>query len=1008
MSRRIDFDSKKVSEAFRAGNRARKKESAADTAEGVDIMEAEIRRFEKETGLKLEVRDGRPYYKGYLSIECSTMPVFLPQNLEVSNSLSLEYSTGLESLPAGLTVHGSLFLSGCRNLKSLPPRLFIDDNLFLTDCVKLTSLPADLSFKNPGNISHIPGSLTSFFRSKAHIYVKAGDDVDTGIWMMRRHHINEAFKAGNRARKKEAAQDTVGTFDGLLITPDKVRDYIGTDILSIDKMCTNISWRELINRLLSEVFEKPHSKVDTYVKHENGISISTYYYTGRESYILVSGNNGYVMRLRVDGEGHPDKFTVGITFYDRGVRCLRDRGGDKEYETVLERDNWHGYEFNDEGLLMFCQFLSTGIVPAGFAVKDVVLDEAFKAGNRARKKEAVQDTVESVNSVQDQIDRFKELTGLMLEIKDGRPYFDGHLPLYSCTRLTSLPTGLKVNGDLNLTGCTGLTKLPDGLKIKGNLHIRRTGLTSLPFDLVVQGKWIIHHGVMTSFFRKLGIRVDRDGDTKASYWRNWQKANGYLTEAFKAGNKARKKEAIQDAATVTDSVNLSFMNTIGEIESFLCRRGEQEDRVMTAEGDAMDSRKWFDWRGRTEDYQALVIEVENIDDDTCNVYVYVDATGVPSTFDATGQHRMDFECARSLSNRTVLNNVLSIFDRLAGPAGEDELPDDLRENDENWEIYKNLIRKHADFLQPFLCKQDLDRLIVDGVLDEAFKAGNRARRKDSVQDTVESADRPVMFDETLGEIERLIHRIGSKYKRNPHNNLYSKQRPEAQAEIFHIHPFSSNELNDNDVSRDGFYPGGWPEKVSHSYDAVVDLAYFPELDRTFVMMCSNVCTVDPGDIRHMNVFGSAGSYSEYYMGDYMDKDPLRDSGDYDLMGSEFFYPVDTVSDLGRILEVVTYMLTDRKWLACMALFTVCRPFSSQYTRSLLPGAICPYIRKDIRISPEMLYSAVNGVLWNELLIKTNGLCGAIIDGLYTYQEILSMFEPVEYRSEPEHPKVLLW
>jgi len=1036
------------------------------------------------------------------------------------------------------------------------------------------------------------GTLTPFFKKFG---IPVDDEGDTKArdwreWQKAHGYLKEAFRAGNRARKKETAQDTVGTFGDLLITPDRVRDCIGTDIESVEKMCANGSWRKLINGLLSEVFEKPHSNVDTYIKHENGVSISTYYYTGRESHIMVSGNNGYVMRLRVDGEGHPEKFTVGITFYDRGVRCLRSRGGDKEYETVLERDNqWRGdgYEFNDGGLLMFCQFLSTGIVPAGFAVEDVVLDEAFRAGNRARKKEAIQDTVESVDSMQAQIDRFEKQTGLELEIRDGRPYFDGYLSLAGCTGLTSLPTGLRVGkslylagcteltslpagleveGTLNLRDCTGLTSLPAGLEVGGSLNLRGcTGLTSLPFDLVVQGEWIVHKGILKSFFRKLGIPVDdegdtkaedwrewqkahgylteafragnkarkkeamqdtvesidnnkiqaqidrfreqtgkeleirdghpyydgdlwlggytrltslpaglevngnldigscpdltslpaglkvrgglrlddsglsslpsdlvvkgnwivhkgmltpffkklgipveKDGDTKVSYWREWQKANGYLTEAFRAGNKARKKEAMQDAAAVTDSVNLSFMDTIGEIESFLCRRGEKEDRVVTAEGDAIDSGKWFDWRGRTEDCQALVIEVENIDDDTCNVYVYIDATGVPSTFDATGRHRRDFECTGSLSNRAVLNNVLNIFDRLAGPAGEDELPEDLREGDENWEIYNNLIQRHADFLRPFLCRQDLDRLIADGILDEAFRAGNRARKKESLQDTAESADRPVTFDEIVREIERCVHRTGSGYRRNPHTNLYSIQRPDSQSEIFHIHPFSVKELTDNDVSRDGIYPGGWPEKVAHSYDAVVDLAYFPELDRTFVMICANVCTVDPNDIRRMSVFNSAGSYSEYYMGGYTDKDPLRDAGDYDLIGSEFFYPVDTISDLGKILEVVTYMLTDRKWLACMALFTVCRSFSSQYTRSLLPGVICPYIRKDLRISPEALHSAVNGALWNELLIRSNGLCGAIVDGGVTYKEILDMFEPDEYRSESGQPKVPFW
>jgi len=59
--------------------------------------------------------------------------------------------------------------------------------------------------------------------------------------------------------------------------------------------------------------------------------------------------------------------------------------------------------------------------------------------------------------------------------------------------------------------------------------------------------YIIHKGLLTPFFKKLGIPVDRDGDTEAKYWRKWQKVNGYLTEAFRTGNSARKKESAQDA-----------------------------------------------------------------------------------------------------------------------------------------------------------------------------------------------------------------------------------------------------------------------------------------------------------------------------------------------------------------------------------------------------------------------------------------------------------------------------
>jgi hypothetical protein len=181
------------------------------------------------------------------------------------------------------------------------------------------------------------------------------------------------------------------------------------------------------------------------------------------------------------------------------------------------------------------------------------MNEAFRAGNRARKKETAQDAVESVDSIQAQIDLFKKQTGVELEIRDGHPYFEGDLVLEGCTRLTGLPVGLEVNGYLSLVGCTGLASLPAGLKVIKGLDLSGcTGLTGLPSDLVVQGYWIEHKGVLTPFFRKLGIHVDDEGDTKARDWREWQKEHGYLTEAFKAGNRARKKESVQDN---TDAVS---------------------------------------------------------------------------------------------------------------------------------------------------------------------------------------------------------------------------------------------------------------------------------------------------------------------------------------------------------------------------------------------------------------------------------------------------------------------
>ena len=55
---------------------------------------------------------------------------------------------------------------------------------------------------------------------------------------------------------------------------------------------------------------------------------------------------------------------------------------------------------------------------------------------------------------------------------------DGNLDLSLCTNLTSLPDNLEVGGYLALYGCTSLTSLPDGLKVDGILDVRKTFLAS--------------------------------------------------------------------------------------------------------------------------------------------------------------------------------------------------------------------------------------------------------------------------------------------------------------------------------------------------------------------------------------------------------------------------------------------------------------------------------------------------------------------------------------------------
>ena len=93
-----------------------------------------------------------------------------------------------------------------------------------------------------------------------------------------------------------------------------------------------------------------------------------------------------------------------------------------------------------------------------------------------------------METITEQIEKFYKETGKRLEIKDGKPYYDGWFNLRG-TAITSLPDNLVVGGDsLNLRE-TAITSLPDNLVVGGWLDLQGTAITSLPDNLVV-GDWI--------------------------------------------------------------------------------------------------------------------------------------------------------------------------------------------------------------------------------------------------------------------------------------------------------------------------------------------------------------------------------------------------------------------------------------------------------------------------------------------------------------------------------------
>ena len=110
-----------------------------------------------------------------------------------------------------------------------------------------------------------------------------------------------------------------------------------------------------------------------------------------------------------------------------------------------------------------------------------------------------------VMTMEKQIAKFKSETGVQLEIKDGKPYYNSSLNLIGIkitslpdnltvrcwldlcyTQISSLSDNLTIGGWIDLRG-TQITSLPNNLTVGGSLYLQKTPITSLPDNLIVGG-----------------------------------------------------------------------------------------------------------------------------------------------------------------------------------------------------------------------------------------------------------------------------------------------------------------------------------------------------------------------------------------------------------------------------------------------------------------------------------------------------------------------------------------
>jgi hypothetical protein len=123
-------------------------------------LQKQMDKFYEETGYQLKVKDGKPYYDGYLCLY-NSMVTELPDNLVVGGSLNLQgtkitklpnnlvvdgsldlYSTKITELPENLVIGGYLNVYGTK-ITELPERLVVGGHLDLRD-TKIIKLPDNL------------------------------------------------------------------------------------------------------------------------------------------------------------------------------------------------------------------------------------------------------------------------------------------------------------------------------------------------------------------------------------------------------------------------------------------------------------------------------------------------------------------------------------------------------------------------------------------------------------------------------------------------------------------------------------------------------------------------------------------------------------------------------------------------------------------------------------------------------------------------------------------------
>ena len=393
------------------------------------------------------------------------------------------------------------------------------------------------------------------------------------------------------------------------------------------------------------------------------------------------------------------------------------------------------------------------------------LMEAFKAGNRARKKESATDSVQFVEGpVHKIVKDFNEKFKSSLFVEDGRPYSYDSLILCNMCELTELPDNLTVEGSLVLAGSSNLKKLPKGLCVWGDyFNICGTGLTEFPDDLQINSKTkiVLNTEEMRDFFKDKipqtafsqdALKYAPIPNIPGRFWMEWRE--NHMNEAFKTGNRARKKESVQDQTEETVG-RQKTRYTREELDKSNISKAIAESvwkwcpEIFTAE--AVGSPKWEDtdeWGGGNTVYiddlsgsgfNTGYIPIGDSDLSVSGIWIYFNL-GYYSDPSKKGTFFINVEVYDELTAdkadliRMGFTNDAGYWEGNQIQIGMKDMPDGLKET-----LYKTDCEVFGDYW-------GYEPETADASVLEAFRAGNRARKKEAVQDTAAVTDLPPYTD----------------------------------------------------------------------------------------------------------------------------------------------------------------------------------------------------------------------------------------------------------------------